>query len=103
MSENQIQKAILDYLGYQKKIYFFRSNSGALRLENGGFMRTGKKGCPDIIVCRNGKFIGLEVKTQKGKQSDSQKQAEQEILKAGGEYYVVKSLDDVYAIFTNKS
>jgi hypothetical protein len=95
MSENQIQKTILDYLGYQKNIYFFRSSSGALRLENGAFLRTGKKGCPDIIVCKNGKFIGLEVKTDKGKQSDSQKQAEQEIIKSGGIYKIVKSLDDV--------
>lgn len=95
MSETQLQKTILDYLAYQKDIYFFRAGSGALRLENGAYMRTGKAGCPDIVVCLKGRFIGLEVKTEKGRQSDKQKQAEKEIIKAGGIYKIVKSLEDV--------
>jgi len=101
MKESEIQKSILEYLGYQKKIYFFRAGSGAIRTEQGGYFKTGKKGCPDIIVCKSGKFIGLEVKTEKGRQSENQKQAEQEIIKAGGEYYIVKSIDDVQKIITD--
>jgi len=102
MSEIQLQKAILDYLAYQKNIYFIRSNSfaGKIQRKNGsiGWIKNNKKGCPDIIVCRDGKFIGLEVKTDKGRMSDSQKQAQDDIIKSGGWYYIVKSLEDVMKI-----
>ena len=98
MKENEIQKAILEYLNYIGKIYFFRAGSGAIRTENGNYFKSGKVGCPDIVVCYKGKFIGLEVKTEKGKQSDYQKVAEQEIKRAGGKYFMVRSINDVMKI-----
>lgn len=96
--ESQIQKAILDYLSYLPNIYFFRSGSGAIKTEKGKYFKTGKKGCPDIIVCKNGKFIGIEVKTEKGKLSPAQIKAREEIIKAGGIYLIAKSIDDVRKI-----
>lgn len=98
MTESQIQKAILDYLGYQRGIYFFRAGSGAVKTDTGRYFKTGKKGLPDIVVCKDGKFIGLEVKTPKGRVSEAQEQAKADIELAGGSYFIVRSIDDVINI-----
>jgi len=100
-TENQLQKVILDYLGYKEKAfkcYCFRVHAGAVRLEKGGYMRFSKAGVPDIVCCVDGKFIGLEVKIKNGKQSPSQLEAEGKIKHVGGKYYVVKSLEEVEKI-----
>ncbi|MFA6972882.1 MAG: VRR-NUC domain-containing protein [Gallionella sp.] len=57
-----------------------------------------KNGIPDIIVIKDGFFVGLEVKAPKGKQSESQKEFEKGSKAAGAEYYLVKSIDDVIEI-----
>jgi hypothetical protein len=102
--ESDIQYSILQYLNTLQQsipIYFFRSNSGAFNLidkaGNQRFMKTGKKGCPDIILCAFGKFIGIEVKNEKGSLSEFQTQACQEIDKAGGIYLTVRSVAELIA------
>ena len=96
--EKHIQKSIIDYLSYRKDLYFIRSGSGLIKTEKGKYFKSGKPGCPDVIVCYKGRFIGLEIKTSKGKQSQIQKITESLIKECGGEYYIVKSLDDVLKI-----
>lgn len=103
--ESIIQRSIITYLEKQEakhKLYFFRSNSftGRVIRQNGttGFVRNGKKGMPDIIICVGAKFVALEVKALTGIQSVEQKTAEIKIKAAGGEYYVVKSLNEVIKI-----
>lgn len=93
--EKDIQKAILDYLGYQKDIYFFRAGAGAIQTLKGGYFKTGKAGLPDIIVLKDGRFIGLEVKTPSGRVSEAQEQAKQDIVACKGEYHIVTSIDEV--------
>jgi len=103
MREKEIQYTIIQYLEYQKNLYFIRTNSfaGSFLRRNGsaGYIKNNKAGCPDIIVLKNGRFIGLEVKTDKGKQSDLQKEAEKQIKNSGGEYYIIRRLEDVLDIF----
>jgi len=100
--EKEIQYTITQYLEYQKNLYFIRTNSfaGAFMRRDGssGYIKNNKAGCPDIIVLKDGRFIGLEVKTDKGKQSDLQKEAEEKIERCGGEYYIVRNLEDVVEI-----
>ena len=101
MSESNIQKAILDYLQYQEnlsKLWFVRSASGEVNTDTGRRFKTGKKGCPDILLCYRGRFIGLEVKTAKGRQSKAQVEAQKRIEACGGKYYIVRSIDDVIDI-----
>ena len=101
MKESVIQKAIMQYLQIlenQGKLYFFRAGSGAIPTGNGGYFKTGKVGCPDIVVCLRGLFVGLEIKNEKGRQSPSQKIAQEAIETAGGRYYIVRSVDDVERI-----
>jgi len=101
MLEKEIQKVIIEYLQYLENrslLYFFRSGAGAVRLDSGRYFKTGKSGCPDITICVKGKFIGLEVKTDKGVQSVSQLKAQRQIERVGGFYYIVRSVDDVQSI-----
>lgn len=99
MTEQEIKKQILDFLGYQKDVYFFRLGSGLIKTEQGRYFKTGTAGCPDIVALKNGRFIGLEVKTEKGKLSEAQEEAKKKIIKCGGEYHIVRSIEDVkYAI-----
>ncbi len=97
MAESDIQKTIIEYLKL-KRHFFWRNNSGALPTKTGGFIRFGEAGSPDICLVKDGFFIGLEVKQKAGKQSPAQKEWEKAVKEAGGEYHVVRSLEDVMEI-----
>jgi len=62
--------------------------------EKGQYRTSGmKKGIPDVIGIYKGRFIGVEVKIGADRQSEDQKLREQEIVKAGGLYYIAKDFD----------
>lgn len=98
--ETDRQKDICDYLSYSG-LFFWRQNTApAFQSDKYGarfraMPKYSLNGVPDIIVIRNGKFIGLEVKTEIGKQSKFQKEFEEKCFAAGGEYYLVRNIDDV--------
>lgn len=98
MAETQILTSICDYLAL-KKHFFWRNNTlPVFSVKNNSYIRMpkySKTGLPDIIIIKDGFFIGLEVKVAKGKQSPNQKLFEKESKEAGAEYYVVRSIDDV--------
>lgn len=96
-SESDIQKAILDYL-CARRIFHYRNNTGAAKMQNGRFVSFGIKGAPDIVCVHKGKYIGIEVKSEKGKQSDEQKAFQKALEFAGGIYILARSLDDVRAM-----
>ncbi len=95
--EKQIQNAIEHYLTL-KKHFFWKNNTGAMKTEYGGFIRFGAVGSPDICLVKDGFFIGIEVKTSKGKQSEGQKDFEKRLKEAGGEYYIIRSVDQLKEI-----
>lgn len=101
MLEKEIQKAICDYLAF-KKYFFWRNNNTPIYDTVGKKFRAMPKytmnGIPDIIVIKDGQFIGLEVKRPKTYQSEAQKDFENQCLKARGQYHVVRSIDDVQKI-----
>jgi hypothetical protein len=98
VSESSIQTAICDYLSY-KRLFFWRQNVNPIFDKKTNTFRRmpaySKNGVPDIILVKGGKFIGLEVKRPKGIQSEHQKTFEADCKKAGGEYYIITSVDDV--------
>ena len=53
------------------------------------------RGVPTIIVIKGGCFIGLEVKGPLGTLSGHQVEFCDGVREAGGEYYVVKAIEDV--------
>lgn len=57
-------------------------------------------GLPDLFVCYEGHFIGLEVKTDAGEPSPRQLAVLRRIERAGGVGQVVRSVDEVKRILT---
>ena len=61
----------------------------------GRYIKPGtRKGIADIMAIKNGKMVGIEVKIGKDKQSESQKQVENEMTQAGGHYIIAKSFEN---------
>lgn len=104
MRESAYQTAILNYLlllENQGKAYVIRNNSfgGFIQRRDGsvGRINNVKRGTPDLLLCYQGRFIGLEVKSPTGRQSPDQKIAQKAIEKAGGIYLLVRGVDEVIA------
>lgn len=105
MLERDIQNTICEYLSIkmrQGKLMFWRQNTQATYDPIGKKFRSmpkyALKGVADIIVVKEGWAIFLEVKTPKTKQSEDQKEFEKLVKENKGEYYVVRSLDQVIEI-----
>lgn len=60
-----------------------------------------RPGCPDIVCCYKGRFVGLEVKTPKGRVSEDQLSFHKDIVANGGAVYVVRSVDELDQIFNS--
>lgn len=58
-----------------------------------------KKGTPDVDILINSVPIKAEIKINKDSQSDAQIKQQAAITKAGGNYYIFKSIDDYLDIF----
>lgn len=58
------------------------------------------KGIPDIFLIKPpyGTLVGLEVKTEKGKLSADQHLFKRRLERAGGQYHVLRSLDDLKSL-----
>ena len=63
-------------------------------------MRGQKAGWPDIILCHNGYLYGIELKTSKGRLSEAQQIAHQQIHEAGGQVVVCRSIEEVERALT---
>lgn len=94
MSEAGIQAQILLAIGRMPGLLVWRQNVGKFKLETGRMISFGVPGCPDIIGCFRGRFIGIEVKTPAGRQSDQQKHFQAAVERAGGIYILARSVAD---------
>lgn len=96
-NENLVLQSIGEYLTW-KKHFFWRANTtpiyDASRKVYRSMPKFSKRGVPDLIVIKDGQFIGLEVK-DKSPQSKDQKTFEKECKENGCRYYLVRSIDDV--------
>lgn len=110
MTENQLQQQIIIWYknNYQIKglgLIFSVPNGGSRHiLEAKTLKATGQMaGVSDLIILQpNGKTIFVEVKVEKGIQSEVQKAFEEKVKVLGFEYYLVRSLDDFKNIPTHK-
>lgn len=75
--EKNFQSKVIQYLK-KKNIYYIKIISAT------------RNGVPDIIICKNGKFIGLEIKTDTGIVAPLQKYNQELIKKSGGTSYIVR-------------
>jgi hypothetical protein len=98
VSETDIQRAICDYLAVRHYFFWRNNNTPIYDATNKRFRAMPKhtmKGIPDIILVKNGQFIGFEVKSEQGKQSEEQKAFEMRCKLEGGLYHLVRSFQDV--------
>ena len=112
-------KVVGDYLQIQRnqgKLMYIRNNSGAMPIIDGKnkrrYIRFGDKGSPDFLVWKKGwqrslvhceawdilRSIAIEAKSDIGKQSLDQIKWQADFEKLDGEYYIVRSLDDLIKI-----
>ena len=88
MKESQLVQSIRKYLATLPNCFFWKEHGG----------QYGTAGIPDIIVCHNGHFIGLEAKVGNNKPTVLQAATIEQIKKAGGTAVVVRSVDDVKTV-----
>jgi len=99
---NLLTSVVIKYLKWNGYFAERTSNTGQVRRMKDGSMKytygSGTNGTSDIKAIVNGKFIAIEVK-QRDKQSEAQKKYETQVINAGGEYLIVRSLDNLLEIF----
>lgn len=76
-----LQSKILKYLNRQPATFAFKTEVCNIR------------GVPDIIVCRNGRYIVIEVKEGADRVSPIQKEILKQIMIAEGQSLVVRDYD----------
>lgn len=101
--EEDMQLQCVKWFDYQyssKKLYLHHSPNGGKRDEREGarFKAMGTRaGFPDLILLHPNRFypfMGIELKTKEGRQSDNQKKYEKLFVEMGAKYIVVRSLED---------
>lgn len=55
----------------------------------------GEKGVSDIIGCHNGRFLAIEIKTERGRVTPHQQRFIDRVNAAGGIGFVARSIEDV--------
>lgn len=71
----------------------------SITTQKGRFIPQGKaggKGAGDISAIISGKFVSIEVKIGKDRQSEDQKTFQKELENSGGVYFVTKTWNDFY-------
>ena len=105
-SETQIQKAVIEHLGWRAV-----PNSFAFHVANGGW-RTAVEGAilkgmgvvpgvPDIIIINNGRAFALELKTNTGRLTDIQRQTIETMQRAGATVAVAYGIDEAITQLEN--
>lgn len=82
--ENKIKQTLSTLMRNGKPIWYFKHAAGVAM----------KVGIPDIIACIEGIFVGIEVKSTIGRQSEAQIVCENNINRALGEYWLVDSHEE---------
>lgn len=94
MSETKVVSACLDLLA-KKRIMAWRNNTGATKIGD-CYVSFGSKGSSDIVgVLPSGRFLAIECKFGKGRQSPDQKIFQKMIEKNNGLYILVYSVDEL--------
>ena len=77
---------------FENRIKAFLKEQGCYFVKYFGCAFT-QSGVPDLLVCCNGRFLGVEVKAENGKLSELQKHNLEQIRKAGGIALTAKPSD----------
>ena len=97
--ETQIKRAICQWLVYNKALIFTHDSVGIYDAKK-GIWRSNRdpyrrNGVSDILGIWRGKFLAIEVKTEKNYPSKEQKLFIADVIKHGGIAFIARSIDDV--------
>lgn len=87
-TEKTITKNIQAWLKQQPNLFHYKVHGDPFQTA----------GLPDLIICVNGHFVGIEVKRPGGKATPLQLRMLERIIEAGGQAWIVSSLDHVKLI-----
>lgn len=99
-SENNVVSAVCDYLSYRPHFFWRNNTVGVYDRKNETYRSLPKyaiKGVPDIIVLAFHTVVFIECKTDKGRQSEAQKDFQKEVESRGYTYILARSVDEVIA------
>lgn len=102
-TEHNIQKSIVRWFRKEYPEYIvFSTNNEACYKRKTYFTEAGMlNGLADLVIVLPNKIIFVELKTEKTKQSPSQKEFEVKINSLGYNYYIIRSLDDFKELIKN--
>lgn len=95
--EKDIQKDIADYLK-ARGFLVWKNHMGAMQM-GAKRCKNPNTGMPDLCAVKNGKTYYIEVKTPKGKVSNSQREWHEKAYKHGVIVHVLSSIDETAEIF----
>lgn len=104
VTEQAIQKGIIDYLKIKKYVVFKHRNVGIYKKATGSYipLPDGEKGISDIIGCSpEGRFIAIEVKKPDGKPTQNQIDFIDKIKASGGIAFFAYSLAEAMESLEN--
>ena len=94
--EHDIQVGIVKYLRMMGVFCFAVPNGGNRDAKTGAFLKNegALAGVADLIIVMPNKVFFVEIKTDNGKQSESQQHFQNEVIKRGHNYYIWRSVGD---------
>jgi len=95
MKEQDIQKVITEWLEWNGYLVIKINNTGIYKQATGQYIPPRQKGISDLVACKNGQFIAIEVKTEKGKLTEYQQLFLDQVKACGGIAIVARSVDDL--------
>ena len=96
-TEQDLLNRVLAAVGALPGVLAWRNNTGALRDANGRMVRFGARGSADVFVIAAGRFVGIECKHGRGRQSEDQKRWQRACEAAGGVYVLAYDVETAVA------
>lgn len=105
MTEAELQAEILLAVGSRPDCRIWRNNTGVGRTLSGQrVIRFGLVGSADLLgILRGGRFLAVEVKTAKGRQSESQRNFQRMIEAMGGVYVLARDVQTVVDVIDEET
>jgi hypothetical protein len=92
---NDLTKFVINYLTLHGHFASRIQSQGQYHPKHSRWVKSKvRKGIGDIIACIHGKFVMIEIKAGKDRQSEYQKQVEKDVNDSGGYYWIIRQPDD---------
>lgn len=97
--ESIVLASVLAYLKLHRSVAWVQRVNTGMGSFDGRKVKFGFRGCSDIIgQLRDGRFLAIEVKAEKGRVTDLQQQFIDQVVRNGGVGGVARSIDDAKAL-----